>query len=791
MNLLRKRKAITKDVSESNVTAEGGEFQSGLPNGLSFDDIGDLSAESEDASREFSDNLGSLEDDSDVWLDESVSSVDESPTYTNYDGLEEGNTQTTAKEINSRPMKNRNSAKVASKKPNIPGQDSNGRESIVRIGTDANGNPRYIYNEINPVYDSDDSDAPEKTNTIGNIPLSFYDSFPHIGYNIDGKKVVRPAKGEALDALLESLELPNGWTGLTDSTTGKSLQLNEGELQILKKVTRNEVPVEGYDPYPDMIEYFSGVPQVMPLSAAPEPKRRFVPSKTEAKRVAKIVTAIKEGRIKPAKQSKKSDLDEDEERPGIYDIWADEAPRADHAMHIPAPKQPPPGYEESYHPPPEYLPDDEEKKDWYNKDPDDRTKLFLPKDHDSLRKVTGYEKFVKEKFERCLDLYLAPRVRRSRPDIDPESLLPKLPNPEELKPFPSTCATIYKGHIGRVRSLSINIDGMLLASGGDDGTVRIWELLTGRQLWSIKLSTEEAVSVVKWRPEKPSSAILSAAVGEYVYLIIPLSLISPEDESRSRKIMDAGFGYSATQSAGSMKDAAGKWTRPTEKQQADGVFLRISVRSTVKVIEWHRRGEYFVTVSPQGQRSAIAMHTLSKHLTQLPFRRLKGLPQTAKFHPIKPILFVAMQQTVRCYDLSRQELIKTLQPGARWISCVDIHPGGDNVLVGSYDRRLLWHDVDLSSRPYKTLRYHGRAIRAARFHQGGRPLFADASDDGTVQVFHGKVVSDLMENATVVPLKVLRGHKVMSELGVLDLDWHPREPWLVSAGADGTCRLWM
>jgi ribosome biogenesis protein ERB1 len=30
----------------------------------------------------------------------------------------------------------------------------------------------------------------------------------------------------------------------------------------------------------------------------------------------------------------------------------------------------------------------------------------------------------------------------------------------------------------------------------------------------------------------------------------------------------------------------------------------------------------------------------------------------------------------------------------------------------------------------------------------------------------------------------------VKELGVLDLDWHPREAWCVSAGADGTLRLW-
>jgi ribosome biogenesis protein ERB1 len=268
-------------------------------------------------------------------------------------------------------------------------------------------------------------------------------------------------------------------------------------------------------------------------------------------------------------------------------------------------------------------------------------------------------------------------------------------------------------------------------------------------------------------------------------------------EQASRALLDAGFGYEASNSKSSSTGSTSKperpatWTRPSSPTLIDnGVLLSLTVRSPIKVLTWHRRGDYLATVSPKGQSHAVAIHTLSKHLTQLPFRKLKGLPQSATFHPSKPIFLVATQRTVRIYDLAAQSLLKTLQPGARWISSLDVHPGGDNVLVGSYDRRLLWHDLDLSVRPYKTLRYHDKAIRAVRYHPGGLPLFADASDDGTVQVFHGKVVDDLMENAAIVPLKVLRGHKVKGALGVLDVDWHPRLPWCVSAGADGTIRLW-
>ena len=548
----------------------------------------------------------------------------------------------------------------------------------------------------------------------------------------------------------------------------------------------NEVPDEDYDPYPATVEYFTGNKETMPLSAAPEPKRRWVPSKHESKRVMKIVRAIREGRILPYKPP----LEEgDELEVKRYDIWASEIARPDHPMNVPAPKLPPPGYGESYRPPLEYLPDRSEKKAWEDVDEEDRDKDFLPTNHDALRKVPGYENFIKEKFERCLDLYLAPRVRKSKLNVDPESLLPQLPSLDDLRPFPTTCATLFRGHHGRVRSLAIDPLGIWLASGGDDGTVRIWELLSGREIWSVRLGNEEAVNVVRWRPGT-EAAILSAAIGEHVYLIAP-PIGDPEIESKARAILDAGWGY-ATNSATSnaQKELAAHWTRPGSRLEEEGVLVKFSLRKPVRVISWHRRGEYLSTVSPQAQSSAVAIHTLSKHVTQLPFRKLKGLAQWASFHPSQPIFLVATQRYIRSYDLSKQELLKIIQPGARWISSFDVHPGGDNLIVGTYDRRLLWHDLDLSVRPFKTLRYHQKAIRGVKFHQGGLPLFADASDDGSLQIFHGKVVGDMTENATIVPLKVLRGHTVRKELGVLDLDWHPSQPWLVSAGADGTCRLW-
>ena len=56
------------------------------------------------------------------------------------------------------------------------------------------------------------------------------------------------------------------------------------------------------------------------------------------------------------------------------------------------------------------------------------------------------------------------------------------------------------------------------------------------------------------------------------------------------------------------------------------------------------------------------------------------------------------------YNLAEQKLLKTLMPGIKWISSMDVHPLGDHLIVGGYDRKLCWFDLELSDKPYKILR---------------------------------------------------------------------------------------
>ena len=148
--------------------------------------------------------------------------------------------------------------------------------------------------------------------------------------------------------------------------------------------------------------------------------------------------------------------------------------------------------------------------------------------------------------------------------------------------------------------------------------------------------------------------------------------------------------------------------------------------------------------------------------------------------------------TVFQYNLQKQTIVNKFKSGAKWISSIDIHPAGDNVILGTYDKRIHWHDMDLSTKPYKTLRYHRSAVRQVRFHPR-YPLFSSCSDDGSVLLFHGMVYNDLMQNPLIVPVKTLKGaHEVgLNGLGVLDCVWHPSQPWLFTCGSDKTIKLFV
>ncbi|KAK9133006.1 hypothetical protein Scep_012534 [Stephania cephalantha] len=615
---------------------------------------------------------------------------------------------------------------------------------------------------------SEDEVAPR--NTVGDVPLKWYKDEEHIGYDITGKKIKKQARKDMLDSFLAGVDNSKNWRKIYDEYNDEEVELTKQETRLIRRLLKGKTPHAEVDPYTPYVDWFLWEDAKHPLSNAPEPKRRFIPSKWENKKVVELVRAIRRGDIK---------IDKPKEESRLYLLWGDDSRSADKAPginYIPAPKPKLAGHEESYNPSVEYIPTKEEVDSYNQMYEEDRPK-FIPRRFESLRNVPAYENAMKESFNRCLDLYLCPRSRKKRINIDPESLKPKLPSRKDLKPYPSKCYFEYKGHKNAVRSISVEPSGQWLASGSNDGTVRIWEIETGRciRIWEVG----EGVQCVAWNP-MTGLTILAVAVGLDV-LLLDTGLGDDEEQYKIKKLLHVEATTVANDS-----DHNGSLVDWLQHDKYKGIRMRF--RKTITSVEWHRKGDYFSTVMP-GDSRGILIHLLSKKLTQKFSFKQHGIPVATKFHPSRSYVFIATNKAVRVYDLLKQKLIRKLEPSVREVSSIAVHPSGDHVIVGSREGKLCWFDMDLSSQPYRKLECHPKDITNVAFHRS-YPLFASCSEDSTSYVFHGMVYSDLNQNPLIVPLQILRGHAATNGRGVLDCTFHPRQPWLFTAGSDSVVKLY-
>ncbi|XP_039571305.1 ribosome biogenesis protein bop1-like, partial [Passer montanus] len=359
---------------------------------------------------------------------------------------------------------------------------------------------------------------------------------------------------------------------------------------------------------------------------------------------------------------------------------------------------------------------------WRQQEPSERRLSFVPRRFPSLRAVPAYPRFIHERFERCLDLYLCPRQRRMRVNVDPEDLIPKLPRPRDLQPFPTTQALLV---------MQVTWHGQ-----GDS---------------CAPVVIQRPVTQVTWHSQGDSCA-----------------------PAMIQRVRISG-------------------------SHPDPIPNPISIPfQPVMQVTWHGKGDYWASVVRNPGSRQVLIHQSSRRWSQDPFRKSPGMIQCVQFHPLRPYFLVASQRSVRIYNLLRQELTKKLQSNCQWISSMAVHPGG----AGSARERRDLPDPSsckgMGCAPPRGVprgdggcvsrRHHGRAVRSVAFHRR-YPLFASGSDDGSVIVCHGMVYNDLLQNALLVPLKVLKGHAPALDLGVLDVAFHPQQPWLFSSGADGTVRL--
>ena len=581
--------------------------------------------------------------------------------------------------------------------------------------------------------DSDSSDE-EVLARVGDVPLAWYDDERSLGYDIEGKRVPKLSKDE-LDEHIRRTDDPHWWQTIVDDLNARKVRITTQVLDLIRKVRAGKSATALIDPYRELD--LEGPVDPFPLNSdAPVPKSRFQPNKYERRKIQQIAEAIAKGWIKPHRKLKQE----------TWDLWSDNL----QAQVKSAPKAALPTHAESYNPPDEYVMTEEEIKQWEQQHPEDREQNFISRKYTALRKVPGYENSVKESFDRCLDLFLCPRVVRQRLNVKPEELIPELPDPETLRPFPSLLRMEYREHNAAITCLEFSVSGEWLATGDVSGEVRIWDALSGKCV-DIKQYKDGKVTRVRWNPVLP---ILAIGVGNNVYLTT-FPLVGSHPFS----------GEPANDS-----DLA-TW-KVTE------TVIRLKLKQEVRDFVWHVKGDYFATVARRDALSKqVAVHSLKRLASHKLFsKKSKGEVRCVAFHPTKAIFFVATIRNILVYSLKDQMLVKKFI-GVEFPLSLAVHVSGDHLLLGCEDCKLQWYDYDMGTTPYKTFGFHKQPLTCVAFHNRF-PLFSTCAKDNSVHVYHATVHADYLQPPTIIPLKTLTTPEAPN-----CLHFHPKQPWLaVSSG---------
>lgn len=480
--------------------------------------------------------------------------------------------------------------------------------------------------------------------------MEWYDEEKNIGYDVKGNPVVKPLSNsilylpsdDGLDEFIKKSENPNWWRTVKDELNMRNIEITDEQLDLMRRIRTGKfvdkkMAETNYEIALDKSEF------IHPMDSSMPPKRRFMPSKWERMKINKILHAIEMGWIKMDKE------EEEEKEEEVFDLWGDDFDEPLYQNLPPAlilPKTRRPNNKESYNPDDKYLMTKEQEKEWKEAHTEDREIEYIPKKYEALRKIEAYENTLRERFERCLDLYLAPRIKKRKVHMNPDDLLPDLPPPSSLKPFPSFANIYYRGHESRIRAMKVNATGTHLISGDEKGFLFMFDVRTSRILKKWKF--EDSVIAIDWS----QNGVVAVGEGNRLHLINPL--IGSEDTIIS---MDYVIDEAKT-SHSSESSHVLQWQfyeKDSDEYLEQGRRISMTFKTDVAQVTFHKKGDYLATVTPKADnKDQVFIHSIKKGKSQRPFMKSKSDIQKVLFHHLKPIIFIATKQTIWVFNLQTQ-----------------------------------------------------------------------------------------------------------------------------------------
>ncbi|KZP08039.1 hypothetical protein FIBSPDRAFT_1052611 [Athelia psychrophila] len=307
---------------------------------------------------------------------------------------------------------------------------------------------------------------------------------------------------------------------------------------------------------------------------------------------------------------------------------------------------------------------------------------------------------------------------------------------------------VFEGHTGSVYSVAFSLDGQRIASGSQDGTVRIWDATTGTLVAGPFKLEGHPSHVLSMAFSPDGQHIVSGSEGKTIRILAAASgaIITGPFEGHTSTVNSVVFSPDGQRIASGSEDGTVQIWDAQTGAPTGGPFKR------------HMVTICSVAVSPEGRRIASGSedgtvqirHAKTGTLTG-PFKGHTASVNSVVFSPDgQRIASGSHDGTVRIWDAKGGTLVPKLSKGhTDWVNSVVFSPDGQRIASGSADRTIRIWDARTGALIAGAFEGHTNSVRSVAFSPDGQRIVS-GSDDKTVRIW----------DATTGPLIVgsFKGH---------------------------------
>jgi WD40 repeat protein len=376
---------------------------------------------------------------------------------------------------------------------------------------------------------------------------------------------------------------------------------------------------------------------------------------------------------------------------------------------------------------------------------------------------------------------------------------------------------VQAGHTGNIRSVAFSPDGRYAVSAGDDQTIRLWEVITGKEVRVFAGHAEEVRSVAF----SPDGRYLLSGSNDKTIRLWEVTTGRTVRVFRGHTFLVGSVAFSPD-GRYAVSGSSTRWLSVARKDKVVRLW-DVATGAQIKALKGHKDAVSSVAFSPDGRHvlsgsddKTIRLWSVATGETVQVFKGHKNVVSCAAFSPDGRYI-VSGSDDVRLWDVTTGRTVRVFKGHADHVHSVAFSPDGQHVLSGSGDENIrLW-----SVATGKTVKFflgHSEDVLSVAFSPDGQHVLS-GSDDKTVRLwdigtgmeikaFAGQVIevhsaafspdgryalSGGMDNnvllwdvATGRRIRVLEGHKEP----IRAVAFSPDGRHVLSCSVDKTIRLW-